>query len=310
MQSNAISCVCLMGPTAVGKTDWALEWSDLLPVEIISIDSAMIYRDMDIGTAKPTSAILARVPHHLIDICDPTDTYSAAQCCADVFSCCQDIYQRGKIPLLVGGSMMYFRALQQGLSQLPAADSVLRASLLEQALQHGWPMMHRRLSEVDPISAQRIHPSDTQRIQRALEIYQTTGIPWSALCESKPNQHNLRWFNVVMLPESRAVLHARIAVRFKQMLGQGFLDEVVQLTHKWSLTLAHPSMRCVGYRQAFEYLNGAYNHEIFVEKGLAATRQLAKRQLTWLRNWPAAQMVFAHENKTILEDIKQFIDNR
>ena len=305
-----LSCVCLMGPTAVGKTDWALEWVDLFPVEIISIDSAMIYRGMDIGTAKPSPEILARVPHHLIDVCDPTATYSAAQCCADVLSSCLDIQQRGKVPLLVGGSMMYFHALQQGLSQLPPANPELRVILLEQALMYGWSEMHRRLSEVDAVSAHRIHPSDTQRIQRALEIYQITGIPWSVLCETRPNKHAIRWCNIVMLPESREVLHARIAVRLLQMLDQGFLDEVVQLTQRWQLTAAHPSIRCVGYRQAFEYLHGAYDYSIFVEKAQAATRQLAKRQLTWLRQWPDAQTVFAHDRLAVLEKIQQFIDNR
>lgn len=308
--NNILSCVCLMGPTAVGKTDWALEWSELFPVEIISIDSAMIYRGMNIGTAKPSAEILARVPHHLIDICDPVEAYSAAQCCQDVFKCCQDISSQGKVPLLVGGSMMYFRALQQGLSNLPSANLELRASLLEQGLMHGWAEMHRRLLAVDAVSAQRIHPSDTQRIQRALEIYYSTGIPWSVLCESRPKQHAIRWLNVVMQPESRAWLHARIEQRFQQMLDQGFLDEVESLTKRWHLTATHSSLRCVGYRQAFEYISGEYDYATFVAKGMAATRQLAKRQLTWLRTWPDAQVVFADERQSILDSIKKFLDNR
>jgi len=307
MQSNPLHCVCLMGPTAVGKTNWSLEWVDLLPFEIISIDSAMIYRGMDIGTAKPTPEILARIPHHLIDICDPNVTYSAAQCCTDVLNCCLDIQSRGKIPLLVGGSMMYFRALQQGLSQLPPANPELRARLLEQALIYGWGEMHRRLELVDAVSAKRIHPSDTQRIQRALEIYHSTGIPWSVLCETRSNTHDISWFNVVMMPESRELLHTRIAIRFQQMLDQGFLDEVVHLTQQWSLNVEYPSMRCVGYRQALEYLHGEYNYSVFVEKCLAATRQLAKRQLTWLRHWPDSQVVFAHESRLIVERIKKFL---
>lgn len=296
-----------MGPTAVGKTDLAFLWAETLPCEIISIDSAMIYRGMDIGTAKPSLLERERVPHHLIDILDPTESYSVAQCCDDVLQLCRAIHQRGNLPLLVGGSMMYFRALQQGLSVLPHANAVLRAQLLEEAQQVGWGVMHQRLAKVDPVSASRIHPSDTQRLQRALEVFQQTGTPLSVLQQETAYHHEIQWLNILLLPETRAWLHDRIAVRFQQMLKEGFLDEVSMLLQQWPLTMAHPSLRCVGYRQAFDYLQGQIDYTLFCEKGVAATRQLAKRQLTWLRHWPSGHVVSTHE-KPDVEMIKTLLE--
>jgi tRNA dimethylallyltransferase len=301
---------CLMGPTASGKTDLACELLEQLPVEIISVDSAMIYRDMNIGTAKPDKQTLKRAPHHLIDMLDPPDNYSAAHFCEDAVRISEQIIRQGKIPLLVGGTMMYFRALQQGLSSLPEADEHVRAELLLQAEQHGWASLHDELRRVDAMSAQRIHPNDTQRVQRALEVYRITQRPLSELLSSKGTS-DFDFVNLALLPSDRAWLHQRIAQRFEQMLSEGFVNEVEELLKKWHLTEAHPAMRTVGYRQIIAYLNGECDYADMIAKGIAATRQLAKRQLTWLRHWPES-VVFSAENPTngveILKVIKQVLN--
>ena len=278
--------ICLMGPTASGKTDLACALVTHLPCEIISVDSAMIYREMDIGTAKPDPETLARAPHHLIDILDPTASYSAAQFCEDATRLCESIISRGNIPLLVGGTMMYFRALQQGLSVLPEANEQVREQLLDQAQMHGWAFMHDQLAHVDPVAAARIHPHDTQRIQRALEVHAITGQSLSTCLHHGTTPPAYQFVNLMLLPSDRAWLHARIGQRFDQMLAAGFIDEVAGLLQRWNLTPDHPALRCVGYRQVYEYLQGEYDYDILRAKGEAATRQLAKRQLTWLRHWP------------------------
>ncbi len=300
-----------MGPTASGKTALASELITHYPFEIISVDSAMIYREMNIGTAKPTPEELQIAPHHLIDILDPIDAYSAAQFCTDALSLAKTIMNKGKIPLLVGGTMMYFNALQKGLSTLPEADAEVRQQLEAEANQLGWEKMHQKLAQVDPQAATRIHANDTQRIQRALEVYYLTGI-----CLSDLTQQTIipeyRFINFSLFPVQRAWLHERIALRFDQMLAQGFLDEVEQLHIKWNLSMSMPSMRCVGYRQAFEYLQGSYDQRIMREKGIAATRQLAKRQLTWLRHWEDT-LRYDPQNSAftaeIIAKIREILDN-
>ena len=278
--------ICLMGPTASGKTSLACELVAQMPCEIISVDSAMIYRGMDIGTAKPDAQTLADAPHHLIDIIDPIDSYSAAQFCEDASQLCHAIIRRGNIPLLVGGTMMYFHALQQGLSTLPEANSVVREQLMHQAQAHGWDFMHHRLATIDAVSAARIHPHDTQRIQRALEVYELTGKPLSVCLDEAITPPAFQFTNIILHPSDRAWLHARIGERFEQMLTEGLVAEVEHLLKQWDLTSEHPALRCVGYRQAFEYLQKTYDYDTLRSKGCAATRQLAKRQLTWLRHWP------------------------
>lgn len=275
-----------MGPTASGKTALACELIQKFPFELISVDSAMIYRDMNIGTAKPDAFTLTHSPHHLIDILDPTESYSAASFCDDVALLCKAIFHRGKIPLLVGGTMMYFRALQQGLSPLPPADENLRLQLIQQAQEKGWDYMYQELARVDAKSAARIHPHDTQRIQRALEVYQLTQCPLSTLLATTKIPSTYQFVNLSLIPDDRAWLHHRIALRFELMLEEGLIDEVKGLIQKWQLTSEHPSMRSVGYRQTLLYLQGEYDYANLCAKGIAATRQLAKRQLTWLRHWP------------------------
>lgn len=279
--------LCLMGPTASGKTALACELVGRFPVEIISVDSAMVYRGMDIGTAKPTPEELLRAPHHLLDILDPPETFSAAEFCQAANRLIEAIHARGNIPLLVGGTMMYFHALQQGLSDLPEADEALREQLLKQAQEKGWAAMHRELAAVDAVAAARIHPNDTQRIQRALEVFYLTGKPLSCFLGQGKDEPRYHFVNCILFPNERAWLHERIALRFDAMLKQGFVDEVKTLTERWPLlNAANPSMRLVGYRQALDYLAGQDDYEQFRNKGIAATRQLAKRQLTWLRGWP------------------------
>ena len=305
---------CLMGPTASGKTALAIELVKQFPFEIISVDSAMIYRDMDIGTAKPSAEELQAAPHHLLDIINPTESYSAAQFCADATSLADEILQKGKIPLLVGGTMMYFNALQQGLSALPEANPELRQQLEAEAAQHGWAMMHQRLAQIDPKAALRIHANDTQRIQRALEVYHLTGTCLSDfLAQQKKEESAYIFANFILFPEHRPWLHERIAWRFEQMLAQGFVEEVQRLLQKWSLTTSMPSMRCVGYRQVMDYLQGNDDYPMMREKGIAATRQLAKRQLTWLRHWEEGarydpqNAAFADE---VIAKIREILDNR
>ena len=279
--------VCLLGPTASGKTAAALALAARHPVEIISVDSALVYREMDIGTAKPTAEERERVPHHLIDIVDPADAYSAAQFRTDTLRLVGEITARGRVPLLVGGTMLYYKALTQGLNDLPGADAGVRATLDAQALRDGWPALHARLAEVDPVTAARLAPNDSQRIQRALEVFTLTGRPMSELLAAPAQVDDLalpwRFVPVALEPSDRSVLHARIAERFDAMLAAGFIDEVERLRARGDLHPGLASMRCVGYRQAWEYLDGVGDFASMRDKGVFATRQLCKRQLTWLR---------------------------
>jgi tRNA dimethylallyltransferase len=276
-----------MGPTASGKTGIAVELFQQYPVELISVDSALVFRDMDIGTAKPDTATLALAPHHLIDIIDPTEAYSAAAFVKDALRLMADITARGKVPLLVGGTMLYFKALREGLSTLPQADATLRGELDNEIALHGIEHLHRQLATVDPETASRLAPADTQRIQRAMEIYRLTGQPMSALIKNF-SAHDLpyRVLSLALTPSNRAVLHQRIATRFEIMLEQGLLDELRELRARYALNRDMTSMRCVGYRQAWEFMEGEINKNELQEKGIVATRQLAKRQLTWLRSMP------------------------
>jgi tRNA dimethylallyltransferase len=279
--------VAIMGPTASGKTATALRVAAEIPSEIISVDSALIYRGMDIGTAKPTLHERESVPHHLIDILDPTESYSVRQFCDDAVALVTDIIARGKLPLLVGGTMLYFKGLREGLDDLPPADPALRAQIDMEITRHGVTALHARLRALDPVTADRLKPTDTQRIQRAMEIALLTGQPMSALlAKSAPPALPFSLLPIALEPSDRGVLHARIATRFDDMLSANpsLLDEVGALRARDDLHLGLPSMRCVGYRQAWEYLDGSVTKEEFREKGVAATRQLAKRQLTWLRS--------------------------
>jgi tRNA dimethylallyltransferase len=291
--------IFLMGPTASGKTGVAVELAQRLPVELISVDSALVYRDMNIGTAKPDAATLARAPHHLIDIIDPTEAYSAAAFRHDALRLMHDITSRNRIPLLVGGTMLYFKALREGLSALPQADPEVRAALDAEIAQHGIEHLHRQLAEVDAETAARLKPTDTQRIQRAMEIYRITGQQMSALLKAPPPQPSpegrggmlasdlpFRIIPIALVPSDRSALHARIAARFKTMLELGLVGELRTLRSKYPLHRDLPSMRCVGYRQAWEFLEGEIGESELLDKGIAATRQLAKRQLTWLRSMP------------------------
>ena len=277
-----------MGPTASGKTALAVSLVERFPLEIISVDSALVYRGMDIGTAKPDAATLARAPHHLLDIRDPTEAYSAAAFCDDARRLMADIVARGRVPLLVGGTMLYFRALLQGLDDLPRADAALRKELEAEAAARGWPALHAELAQVDPATAARLAPNDSQRIGRALEIYRLTGTPMSALLDRAQSVLPYRVLQLALIPSDRAVLHQRIAARFDAMLADGLVDEVETLRRTHALTPDLPAMRAVGYRQAWAYLDGDIDLKALREQGIAATRQLAKRQLTWLRSWPDA----------------------
>jgi tRNA dimethylallyltransferase len=282
--STQLPVVFLMGPTASGKTELALALADCFPSEIISVDSAKVYRGMDIGTAKPSLALRQRYPHHLIDILDPEEAYSAGRFYTDALALIKAIYERGRIPFLVGGTMLYFHALRHGISPLPPADMEVRAGLEREAMMKGWRALHLRLAQVDPVSAQRIHSHDPQRIQRALEVFELTGQPLSELIA--PGQEpNLpyRVIKLVLIPQQRTVLHARIERRFHAMLEAGFLEEVKGLFARPDLNLELPSIRAVGYRQAWLYLQGQLPFSAMVERSLTVTRQMAKRQLTWLR---------------------------
>lgn len=259
---------------------------DRMDATIISVDSALIYRGMDIGTAKPSAEELARYPHQLVDILDPAQSYSAADFRNDALACIESAIAAGKVPLLVGGTMLYYRALLGGLSNLPEADQNVRARLSEQAAELGWQAMHDRLADIDPISAARIHPNDPQRLLRALEIYELSGHSMTALTQAQEPGLIYPSYQFAVVPEERSVLHQRIEKRFLQMLEQGFAEEVRDLRARGDLHLDLPSMRCVGYRQMWQHLDGDYDYQAMVEKGVAATRQLAKRQITWLRSWP------------------------
>lgn len=309
---NLPKAIFLMGPTAAGKTDLAIELFEHLPCELISVDSALIYKGMDIGTAKPDAETLARAPHALIDILEPTQSYSVADFYHDAQAEMQRVAQAGKIPLLVGGTMMYFKVLSEGIAALPSADQAVRDEINAMAQTHGWPHVHAELAKVDPESAARLKPTDSQRIQRALEVFRASGKTlsqyWAEQEAAKQRAQKLALagkasdndytetnsmlppvpFELVSLavaPSERRVLHERIALRFEQMLQQGFLAEVSGLRARGDLDLSLPSMRCVGYRQAWQHLDGDYDYAHMKERGIIATRQLAKRQLTWLRGW-------------------------
>lgn len=278
----------ILGPTASGKTALALALAQQRPIEIISVDSALVYRGMDIGTAKPSREERAICPHHLIDIIDPTEAYSAAQFAADAERLIHEIHARGRLPVLVGGTMLYVKALLEPLTELPTANEAIRTEIDAQATQIGWPAMHAELTKVDAETAARLEPTDAQRINRALEIYRISGKPMSQWLAEDTATHELSFTPILtaLIPEPRAILHERINQRFVKMLEHGFLDEMHALRARGDLHLGLPSMRCVGYRQAWEYLDGAYGYEALIEKGQAATRQLAKRQMTWIRGMP------------------------
>lgn len=277
--------IFLMGPTASGKTDLAIRLRQSLPVEVISVDSALVYRGMDIGTAKPSKAELALAPHRLIDIIDPSESYSAANFREDALREMAKISGQGKIPLLVGGTMLYYKALLEGLSPLPKADEKVRSEIELKAKQSGWQNLHLELKKIDPISAERINPNDSQRISRALEVFYLTGKSLSELSEQKGEQLSYNLLQFAIAPKERSILHQRIEQRFHKMLELGFQREVEQLYQRGDLHPDLPSIRCVGYRQMWEFLRGDYGYEDMVFRGVCATRQLAKRQMTWLRGW-------------------------
>ena len=274
----------LTGPTGVGKSDWAIRLADHAAVEIVSVDSALVYRGLDIGSAKPPRALRERIPHHLIDICAPAESYSAGQFVTDATTCIGQIHARRRVPLLVGGTMLYLRALVHGLAPLPQASPQVRAQLDERAAREGWPALHVELSRVDPQAAARIAANDSQRIQRALEVYYTTGSPISEL--QRATVSPLAGFRLkywALAPNDRSMLHERLSRRFQAMMEAGFLNEVKELHQRGDLTARHPAMRSVGYRQLWAHLDGEYSLQEAEQRGVFATRQLAKRQLTWLR---------------------------
>ncbi|MFL6607940.1 tRNA (adenosine(37)-N6)-dimethylallyltransferase MiaA [Pseudomonas alvandae] len=288
--------IFLMGPTAAGKTDLAIELTKVLPCELISVDSALVYRGMDIGTAKPSKELLAEFPHRLIDILDPAEAYSAADFRRDALQAMAEITARGKIPLLVGGTMLYYKALVDGLADMPAADPEVRAQIEEEAARLGWQALHEQLAAIDPESAARIHPNDPQRLSRALEVYRVSGQSMTALRQRQSAQSTeaaasglqqlpYTVANLAIAPADRQVLHRRIEQRFTLMLEQGFIDEVVALRERSDLHAGLPSIRAVGYRQVWDYLDGKLTSAEMRERGIIATRQLAKRQFTWLRSW-------------------------
>lgn len=286
---------CLMGPTAAGKTDLAVEWVEHNRCDIISVDSALVYRGMDIGTAKPDAATLAKAPHRLIDILEPEQSYSAADFCRDATQEIENSLQQGRVPLLVGGTMLYFRALQQGLTKLPAASPDIRQALEAQLNAEGLDVLYQELSRVDPISASKIKPNDKQRIQRALEVYKITGTTLSELHLQGSEPPPYQFVNLAIVPEDRVVLHQRIEQRFHLMLAAGVIEEVEMLRQRENLHINLPAMRSVGYRQIWQYLDGEYSKTEMVNKAVAATRQLAKRQITWLRRWPACETFLTAE---------------
>jgi len=306
-QPENCPAICLMGPTASGKTALAIELVQRLPMEIINVDSAQIFRDMDIGTGKPDAATLALAPHRLIDFLDPAQSYSAAQFCIDARREMQDIRQQGKVPLLVGGTMLYFKALRDGLAAMPAADQAVRDEISGLADAEGWPAVHQRLAEVDPQSAQRIHPNDPQRLQRALEVFMVSGRPMSELHEqqaSPATSEPLLFLSIQ--PSQRSVLHTKIERRFLQMVADGLVAEVERLYRRGDLDTTMPSVRCVGYRQVWQYLDGEFSYDEMLERGIIATRQLAKRQLTWLRSW-ADLTDFDSESSDVLDKVLKTI---
>ncbi|MDX1379818.1 MAG: tRNA (adenosine(37)-N6)-dimethylallyltransferase MiaA [Xanthomonadales bacterium] len=304
--------IFLMGPTASGKTELAVALRERFPVDIVSVDSALVYRGLDIGTAKPDAATLARAPHALIDIRDPSEAYSAAEFREDALAAMAASVEAGRVPPLGGGTMLYFRALSRGLADLPSASPAVRAALEAEAREHGWPELHRRLAGLDPAIAARIHPNDPQRIQRALEVIELTGRPLSELQREQGRQSlPYRVLRVIACPQPRAVLHQRIEARFAAMLEQGFLDEVRALRARGNLHRELPSMRSVGYRQAWRFLEGEIDYATMRRKAVVATRQLAKRQLTWLRQETNAlcyDPTRESEQNFVIREIRKFLE--
>jgi len=301
-----------MGPTASGKTNAAVYLKQHLPVELISVDSALVFKDMNIGTAKPEPAVLKQAPHFLVDIIPPTSAYSAANFREDALALMHEITARGNIPVLVGGTMLYFKSLVSGLSGLPEADATMRAQIDTEAAAIGWPGMHAKLAQIDPETAARLMPNDMQRIQRALEVYAIAGETMTQL-HAKQQAQTLpyRVLKVALIPSDRSVLHARIAIRFQQMLNDGLVEEVRVLLEKYpTLTMDSTSMRCVGYRQVLEYMQGQYSLEELCDRGIFATRQLAKRQLTWLRGMDdtlALDCLDAQLNTQVMKAVQNFL---
>ena len=294
--------ICLMGPTASGKTDLAIRLTEVLPCELISVDSALVYKGMNIGTAKPTQEEQARAPHRLIDIKDPSEPYSAAMFREDALREMADITSRGKIPLLVGGTMLYYKVLRDGIAELPSADPQVRERILQEAEERGWPLLHERLQLVDPETAQRLKSRDAQRVQRALEVFETTGKPLSEWHKEQEDERlPYRLINFAIAPKERSILHERIKIRFEQMVENNFIDEVRGLYARGDLGPSLPAIRAVGYRQAWSYLEGEMSFEEMVERGIIATRQLAKRQITWLRGWPEVNWLDSL-SESLLED--------
>lgn len=286
-----IPALAVLGPTASGKSALGLWMADQgFPIEIISLDSALVFRDMNIGTAKPTPQELAAVPHHLIDIISPSDTFSAAEFVAECHALIADIRARGKVPVILGGTMMYYKTLVSGIDDLPTANAEIRQAIEQQALQEGWPAIHAQLAAVDPVSAERLKPNDSQRLQRALEVFRITGKPLSSF-HQRDQQADALIPTLAIEPSDRAVLHKRIEDRFLSMLEQGLIDEVIELRHNYVLDETMPSMRCVGYRQVWEHLHGQSSRPEMIDRGVAATRQLAKRQITWLRSTANKEVV-------------------
>ena len=297
----------LMGPTASGKTALAIELRQHLPVEIISVDSALIYKGMDIGTAKPDAAELALAPHRLIDILDPSVAYSAADFRRDALAAMHEITAQGKIPLLVGGTMMYFKALLEGLSPLPSADPEIRAQIETRAAQEGWQVLHDELSRIDPVAGTRIHPNDPQRLSRALEVYYISGKTRTELTETAGENLPFNAYQFAIAPADRKILHQRIEMRFQMMLKAGFEDEVRALYQRGDLHPDLPSIRCVGYRQMWSYLAGEISYDDMVYRGICATRQLAKRQMTWLRGWEGVQWLDSEQPEQSLKAVMQVL---
>jgi tRNA dimethylallyltransferase len=292
--------IFLMGPTTSGKTSVAVELAHRIPSEIISVDSVLIYRDLNIGSAKPDAGTLSAAPHHLIDIIDPTEAYSAAAFRRDALEAMADIVSRGNIPILVGGTMLYFKALAEGLSTLPSADAGVRAEIEARANRDGWPSLHAELAMLDPNTAARLKPTDAQRIQRALEVCYLTGDAMSQrFGQHDPVELPYTVLPITLLPSDRTVLHRRIGMRFKAMLDQGLVDEVKQLRRRYALHANLPAMRAVGYRQVWEHLEGQFDSDALLARGAAATRQLAKRQLTWLRAMPELVVFDCLENRLV-----------
>lgn len=306
-ESNQPPVICLMGPTASGKTALAMALKDALPCDIVSVDSALIYRDMDIGTAKPTKSELAQYPHRLIDLRDASESYSAADFCRDALVEIAEIRSNGRIPLLVGGTMMYFKSLIEGISPLPTANPEIRQAIEAEALTKGWQAMHDQLAEIDPISAERIHPNDPQRLTRALEVYRLTSNTLTQLTQIKGAKLAGDVLQLAITPKERSTLHERIALRYQQMIDLGFEQEVIELKSRDDLHQDLPSIRCVGYRQMWQHLEGEFDHDEMIFRGVCATRQLAKRQLTWLRNWPDLHWLTT-DDKTNLTQVLSLLD--